>query len=376
MKISFLFIFILLSFKLYASNIIFESDKGSKIYGKKITQFDYPWSIKFIEDEKLLVSTMNGTMWLVETNGKKNKVSNIPKTFFGGQGGLGDIALHSNFKRNSIIFFSLVESNDNGKTRGSIVYSAKLIVSPKPKLINLKIIWRQHPHLESKVHFSQKILIPPKNSIHKNKIFISSGDRRNSEISHLFNNSLGKIIRLSQDGSIPKDNPFQNNGELAKIFWTIGHRNVLGMVFDKDDNFFINEMGPKHGDELNIIKKGKDYGWPFVSEGNHYDGRKIPQHKTNKNFEAPVISWTPSIAPSSFIIYNGNKFFNWKHLGLISSLIGKSLVVVNLSKPFKEVERVRMKKRIRDLDQSPSEDIWIIEDGKKASLIKIYKIKH
>ena len=147
------------------------------------------------------------------------------------------------------------------------------------------------------------------------------------------------------------------------------------MVFDKKGNFFVNEMGPKHGDELNLIKMGKNYGWPFVSEGNHYDGRKIPNHDTNKNFVAPLISWTPSIAPSGFIIYEGTKFSNWKDHGVISSLIGKSLVIVSLSQPYKEVERVNMKKRIRDLAESSSGNIWIIEDGKNASLIRIHNIK-
>ena len=121
--------------------------------------------------------------------------------------------------------------------------------------------------------------------------------------------ALGKIIRLNEDGTIPTDNPFQDKGDLAKTFWTIGHRNVLGIAFNKNGQLWAHEMGPRHGDELNLIVAGENYGWPIVSEGNHYSGLKIPTHDTRTEFIAPKLHWVPTVAPSGLIFYEGGEFF-------------------------------------------------------------------
>ncbi len=359
------------SFYAFGNDFSYYSNKNYTITGKEVSKFNKPWSMIFLDTKKILVTTMEGNLWLLGTNGKKIKIQNVPKTFYGGQGGLGDIAIDLDFKNNSKIFFSIVESSDGGKTRGSSLYSAKLLFSPSPILTEIKCIWKQFPRVEGLGHFSQKIVIPPSNSVHRDKIFITSGDRRKSELVQNLKNSLGKIIRINIDGTTPKDNPFEY--KYARNIWTLGHRNILGIAFDKNGNLWVSEMGPKHGDEFNLIKKGKNYGWPRVSEGNHYDGRLIPKHKSNKLFLPPVISWTPSIAPSSFIIYQGNQFSGWKNKAVLATLKGESLIIINLQEPIKEIERVFIGARVRDVKQSPNGEIWILTDGINGALIKLNK---
>ena len=158
------------------------------------------------------------------------------------------------------------------------------------------------------------------------KLFITAGERQELTPAQDFAQALGKIIRLNQDGSVPPDNPWQDRGALAKTFWSMGHRNPLGIAFDAQGRLWAHEMGPRHGDELNLIAKGKNYGWPLVSQGNHYSGERIPNHDTRPEFEPPKVFWAPAISPAGFVIYSGALFANWKGNGfyrrLVVALIG------------------------------------------------------
>jgi glucose/arabinose dehydrogenase len=181
-------------------------------------------------------------------------------------------------------------------------------------------------------------------------------------------------MRINDDSSIPKDNPFQSEGEPAKSFWSLGHRNLLGIAFDANGNLWASEMGPKHGDELNFIKPGQNYGWPVVSNGNNYDGTIIPNHETRPEFSAPSTYWVPSIAPSSLVIYSGSYFAVWNGNAFIGGLIGRALIRVELSgEKASEAERFEWKQRIREVEQGPDGELWVLEDGSRARLLRLTK---
>jgi glucose/arabinose dehydrogenase len=345
---------------------------GSTITATEIASFNSGWAMTFINDQQLLVTTKPGRMWLVGTDGKKAEVSGVPKAAVGGQGGLGDIVPHPDFAKNQIVYLSYVESKDNGATRGSVVVRAKLNTKSAPKLTNIERIWTQLPKLSGRGHFSHKIAFGPKGSSQDGKLFITSGDRQQQTPAQDWDKALGKIIRLNDDGSIPADNPYQDKGELAKSYWTVGHRNLLGISFDAEGKLWSHEMGPKHGDELNLIEAGKNYGWPVVSNGNNYSGSVIPNHDTRPEFEAPKAYWVPSIAPSGLVMYSGNMFPQFKGNALIGGLVSRALVRVTVDgEQTKEAERFKWSKRIREVEQAPDGSLYVLEDRDGGRLLRV-----
>ena len=349
-------------------------NESSRMKATVVETFKNPWAMTFINSRKILITTKLGDLWLLNIDGGKKKILGLPKIAIGGQGGLGDVAIHPNFKKNSLVYITLVESQNEGQTRGAAVYRGKLSLFENPKIENLELIWRQHPHQATKGHFSHKIIFGPRNTVHSNKLFISSGDRQNRSLVLFWNTSLGKIVRLNDDGSTPKDNPFKTYGGLAQTFWTKGHRNILGVAFSSSGELWATEMGPLHGDELNLIKKGANYGWPIVSNGDNYSGLPIPDHNTRPEFEAPKITWIPSVAPSGLIFYSGKEFSEWQGDLFLGGLKGKALLRITIDEETAtEAERFKWGKRIREVEQGPEGKIWVLEDGTEGRLIKLSK---
>jgi glucose/arabinose dehydrogenase len=188
--------------------------------------------------------------------------------------------------------------------------------------------------------------------------------------------NLGKIIRLNPDGSVPSDNPFQDQGELAKTFWSTGHRNMLGIDFDTEGRLWVHEMGPRGGDELNLVEPGRNYGWPVVSNGVNYSGSDIPDHDTRPEFAAPEEHWTPVIAPAGMVIYSGETFADWNGDAIIGGLRSQALVRVDLVEQddgtmAAETERFAMGARIREVEQGPDGALWVLEDEAGGRLLRI-----
>jgi glucose/arabinose dehydrogenase len=184
--------------------------------------------------------------------------------------------------------------------------------------------------------------------------------------------NLGKIVRLNDDGSVPADNPFAERGGVAAQVWSLGHRNPLGLAFDAQGRLWEHEMGPRHGDELNLIERGRNYGYPIVSNGDHYDGRSIPDHDTRPEFAAPKAYWVPAISPAGLIIYSGAKCPAWRGSALLGGLSSTALVRVQLDgETAREVERWDMNQRIREIEQGPDGDVWILEDGNGGRLLRL-----
>src|SRR5690606_10433763 len=192
-----------------------------------------------------------------------------------------------------LVYISYVEAGDDGL--GAAVARARLVLndSGDGALENLEVVWRQTPKKSGDGHFGYRIAFDS-----DGMLWISSSERKEFDPAQDMNTNLGKIVRVNDDGSLPADNPFADQGEIAGQVWSLGHRNILGLAFAADGKLWAHEMGPKGGDELNLIEKGVNYGYPLVSDGNHYDDKPIPDHDTRPDLRAPVLSWTPVISPA------------------------------------------------------------------------------
>lgn len=350
-----------------ADNIV-TGNAGSKLNAESFGEFNQPWAMTFLPSGSLLVTEKAGSLVLFNLNDRsKVSVTGLPEVAYGGQGGLGDVVLHPQYTKNNWVYLSYAEKDSAGN-RGAIVVRAKLRPnSVKPKLENLEAIWRQSPKVSGGGHYSHRIAFSP-----DGHLFITSGDRQKLTPAQSWEQDLGKVIRLNADGSVPKDNPFQSKGELAKSFWSLGHRNMLGITFDRQGRLWTHEMGPRHGDELNLTIAGDNYGWPIVSWGDHYSGFPIPDHDTRPDLNTPEAYWVPSIAPSGLIIYNDSLFNKWQGNAFIGGLRARSLLRIRIEgDKAEEVERFDMGKRIREVEQGPKGAIWVLEDKKGGRLLRL-----
>ncbi|MFH7810260.1 PQQ-dependent sugar dehydrogenase [Acinetobacter sp. BSP-153] len=341
----------------------------TSIQMKRIAEFNEPWALAVLADGRLLITEKSGQLILFNPRDqKKTFIKNLPKVAYGGQGGFGDIVLHPKFAQNHQIYLSYAEAGQGGY--GAVVIRADLnLDQAQPQLDNITTIWKQVPKVRGQGHYAHRVLFDG-----SGKLWISSGERQKFDPAQDLTSNLGKIIRINDDGSVIVDNPFQSQGEVAKQVWSFGHRNPLGMAFDEQGQLWVVEMGPKGGDELNLIQKGKNYGYPLVSNGDHYSGLNIPDHVTRPEFEAPKLDWTPVISPSSLIFYTGQMFPKWQGKAIIGGLSSEALIIVDTTaQPAKEIQRIDMKQRIRGLQQAKDGSIWVIEDGKHADLIQLIK---
>ncbi|MEP2990699.1 MAG: PQQ-dependent sugar dehydrogenase [Parasphingorhabdus sp.] len=338
-----------------------------------VADFDEPWAMTFLPDGRMLVSEKPGKLWLVTQDGEKTEIGGVPEVDYGNQGGFGDVILSPDFATSETVYISWVEAGDSD-TRGAVVGMANLSLAPigaeaeAPELSNVNIIWKQNPKTTGRGHYSHRLTFAPDGK----HLFIGSGERQKFDPSQDMNSNLGKIVRLNPDGSIPADNPFvDQEGALPEI-WSLGHRNILGIAFDSEGNLWNQEMGPLHGDELNLVKRAANYGYPIVSNGDHYDGKEIPDHDTRPEFEAPKVWWDQTIAPGGLIFYSGEQFPAWKGSAFIGGLASEALIRVSFDgDTAQEAERFPMGKRIREVEQGPGGAIWVLEDGDGGRLLKL-----
>lgn len=324
--------------------------------------FAEPWAMTFLPDGRLLVTEKRGQLQLYDFRaGKATEIAGVPTVAYGGQGGLGDVVLHPDFANNKVVYLSYAEPGD-GDMRGAAVARATLALDAAGggTLQDLKVIWRQLPKVSGQGHYGHRIAFD-----RAGKLWISSSERQKFDPAQDMTSNLGKIVRLNDDGSVPADNPFAARGGVASQIWSLGHRNVLGIAFDAQGRLWAQEMGPRGGDELNLIERGANYGWPIVSNGDHYDGRDIPDHATAPEFTAPKVSWNPVISPAGLMIYSGSLFPDWKGNAFIGGLSSRSLVRIEFDgSNAKEAARYDMGQRIREVEQGPDGALWLLEDGK------------
>lgn len=338
----------------------------------KIAEFQEPWAMTFLPDGSMLVTEKEGKLLHVSAAGAKTEIAGVPKVDYGGQGGLGDVVLAPDFAETRNIYLSWAEAGEDD-TRGAVVGMAKLPanIGANARLGAVKTIWKQDK-VKGRGHYSHRIVFSPDGEY----MFIGSGDRQKMQPAQDMTVNLGKIVRLYPDGSVPKDNPFIDLDDANHEIWSLGHRNILGIAFDSEGKLWNQEMGPRDGDELNLVQRGSNYGWPIVSEGEHYNGDKIPSHETKPEIAAPKTAWVPTIAPSGLIFYSGAMFPAWQGSAFIGGLKSKSLVRVSFGEEgAKEAQRFKMDSRIREVEQGPDGALWVLEDGEKAGLLKITPAK-
>jgi glucose/arabinose dehydrogenase len=333
-----------------------------------VATFNEPWAMTFLPDGRLLVTEKRGRLYLVSQDGDKSRpVEDVPDVAYRGQGGLGDVIVHPDFENNALIYLSYAESGV-GNVRGAAVARGRLAKRGNDDVLeDVRVIWRQNPKVTDDGHYGHRMVFDS-----RGHLFISSGDRQKFDPAQHMTGNLGKIVRVMDDGGIPEENPFQEGGDVAAEIWSLGHRNPLGLAFDAEGRLWNTEMGPLHGDELNLVLKGRNYGYPIVSEGDHYGGEKIPNHDTRPEFEAPRVAWVPTIAPANLIFYSGEAFPRWRGSALIAGLASRAIIRVEIDgDQAREAERFDMGARIREVEQGPKGNLWVLEDRDGGRLLKL-----
>lgn len=345
-----------------------------------ISSFDEPWALAFLPNGRVLVTEKKGNLFLVTQDGEKSSaIEGLPDVDYGGQGGLGDVAVHPRFGENRFLYLSYAEAGVAG-TRGAAVIRAVLNLTEQGGFLSdAKVIWRQYPKVLGYGHYGHRLLFDE-----DGHLWISSGDRQKFTPAQDMQSNIGKLLRLNDDGSVPDDNPFvdyrdqdplvDSEGIYGQI-WSMGHRNPLGMAIDLEGRLWAIEMGPAGGDELNLVERAGNYGYPVVSNGDHYDGREIPDHDTRPEFLKPAAWWTPVISPGDLAVYSGELFANWRGNLLAAGLSSQGLVRIEVDgEGAREVERYPMGARIRSVAQGPDGALWVLEDEYEESRGRLLKL--
>ena len=329
----------------------------------EVATFDSPWALAFLPGSgarmtnAALVTEKQGKLWIVNvTNGTKQEVAGVPRVHVEGQGGLAEVVVHPDFAGNHRIYLSFPEAGPGGTSGAAIGYGTLVLGKGQPRIEGFKIIWRQEPKVSGGNHYSERIAFAPDRTM-----FVSSGERFKFDPAQDPNSDLGKIIHLTAEGQ-----------RIGGRYYTLGHRNVLGLAFAPDGRLWATEMGPRGGDELNLILAGRNYGWPRVSYGSHYDGRDIPDDHQGRGFEEPKMWWNPSVSPGALLVYSGDLFPAWKGDALIGALSGQAFIRVEINgDQARKAGQWDMGARIRAVDQGPRGEVYLLEDGKSGRLLRL-----
>ena len=340
----------------------------------ELGKFNEPWAMAIVPGTGVIfVTERGGTIKGREPNGRAVFVTGVPKVAYGGQGGLGDIAFLGSESATQLtprtIFLSYAEAGP-ADTHGAVVGRGRLVCEEHQTcaIRDLQVIWRQSPKTTGQGHYSHRILFSPD----ERYLYLASGDRQKMQPAQDITGNLGKVVRVLADGTLAPDNPYADQGGVTSQIWSLGHRNILGLRFDGEGRLWGLEHGPRGGDELNLVEKGRNYGWPLVSEGRHYGGRAIPHHTTRAEFAAPAISWDPVIAPGDFIFYRGSMFPEWRGQALIAALGSQGIVRVAIAgTTAQEIARYDMQTRIRSIAEQADGSLLVLEDGEGGRLLRL-----
>jgi glucose/arabinose dehydrogenase len=364
-----------------------------------VATFDSPWAMDFLPGSTTaLVTEKPGRLWLVDTaTGAKQQVSGVPQVVVSSQGGFLDVRVSPRFAQDGVVYFTYSEPSKNGGSQLALA-RAKLVRGAAAALQQPQVIWRDPAGGEGG-QFGARIAFAPDGQ----SLFLSSGERQRFTPAQDPSQPLGKILHLTLDGKPASGNPWAGKTGASAVLvtdpprdtiaakdaparrvswpgpnltpsetWTLGHRNPLGLAFAPDGRLWEIEMGPRGGDELNLILEGKNYGWPEVSNGSNYNGKEIPDHGSGDRFEPPKLWWNPSISPADLLIYTGNLFPEWKGDALIPALSGEALIHVKIrGDQASKADQWDMGKRIRAVDQGPDGAVYLLEDEQNARLLRL-----
>jgi glucose/arabinose dehydrogenase len=327
-----------------------------------------PWSIAWLPDGRMLVTERAGRLRIVSRDFKLDPkpVEGLPKIVVGGQGGLFDVVLHPNYRENRWIYISYSGAGDGG--HGTELMRARL---DGYRLVERQVLFRLQPKSGTGYHFGGRIVFDA-----KGHVFLTLGDRGDQDRAQRFDDHAGSVIRLHEDGSVPKDNPFSNRSDAKPELFSKGNRNIQGAALHpQTGELWIHEHGPQGGDELNIIRAGRNYGWPVITYGANYGiGTKIGEGTRKQGMEQPLHYWVPSIAPSGMAFYVGDRFPNWRGNLLVGALRDEMLVRLELDGE-KVVKEERMMPdaigRIRDVRVGPDGYVYLLTDERRGVLARL-----
>ncbi|MEO5938894.1 MAG: PQQ-dependent sugar dehydrogenase [Sphingomonas sp.] len=323
-----------------------------------IGNFTEPFAMAFLPDERLLVTEKAGRLKLRAANGSVVVIAGAPSVAKGGQGGLLDVAIAPDFATSKTIYLSYSEPGAEGS---ALALMRATLDEGANTLTKTEVIWRSGSNGPGG-QFGANILFSPDGRY----LFLSSGERQRFTPAQDPKQALGKVLRLTLDGKAAPGNPMFAAGGVEAMTWSTGHRNTYGMVFTPDGRLWEEEMGPRGGDELNLILPGKNYGWPIVSNGDNYSGQPIPDHPSRPEFEAPKLWWNPSISPGGMIYYSGGMFPELKGSLLITAMSDAGLMHVTLAGDTASPSHFwDFGTRLRDIAQAPDGSIWLLEDEGK-----------
>ncbi|MFP4516708.1 MAG: PQQ-dependent sugar dehydrogenase [Desulfovibrionales bacterium] len=350
-----------------------ETKKGTEVRLETLVSgLDHPWGMAFLPDDRLLVTERNsGNLYIVDTDHTLSQpLEGVPEVRAQGQGGLMDVALDPDFAENNIVYLSYAKPGEGGEAttalgRGTLAGD---------RIENFQDIFVQEPYTSGSNHFGNRIEFSPDGEF----LFLGLGERFKFDPAQDLSNHLGTVIRISPDGSVPDDNPFVGRENAKDEIWSYGHRNIEAMAFQPATGaLWVGEMGPEGGDELNLIEKGANYGWPVVSWGRHYDGRDIPDPPTRPEFKDAARHWTPVISPCGMVFYQGDKFPDWRDKALIGGLTHKEVVILSFDGTrVIDEDRLPMPARIRDVDEAPDGSIYVLTDQDDGKIIRIRPVEN
>lgn len=339
---------------IYFCSLWFNSSSQNKEYELIVPNLDNPWGFVFLPDNAMIINEKSGKI-IHFKNGIKTEIENAPQIYVRGQGGLLDIELHPSYKNNGWIYFTYASDIGGGRGGNTTLMRAKL---KDNSLVSKQVLYKATPNSIRGQHFGSRIVFDS-----DDRIYFSVGDRGNRDVNPQdINRDGGKIYRLNDDGTIPKDNPFAFSNTAKKAIYSYGHRNPQGLVMNPFTNeIWSHEHGPKGGDEINIIKKGKNYGWPKVSYGVNYNGTKFTDKTYMKGMESPIHYWTPSIAPSGMAFINSDVYGSWKGNLLVGSLKFQYLsrCIIKKNQVYKEIKLLKDIGRVRSIVQGKDGYIYV-----------------
>lgn len=348
---------------------------GAKPFATQVVaDFDKPWAMTFLPDGRMLVTEKEGPLLLVAADGQSRKtVTGTPSVDTAGQGGLMDVVLHPKFAQNRTVYVSFSEAGPGGK--GVALARGVLEEGDAPRLANLQVVFRATPYVEGNGHYSGRIAFAP-----DGHLFFTNGDRQKFTPAQDPKATLGKVLRLNDDGTPAAGNPLAARGFHPAV-WSYGHRNLLGIAFDAKGNLWEQEMGPQGGDEVNLVLPAKNYGYPLASNGDHYPNepvadKDIPDHRPGDGFEPPKVWWNPAISPAGLIVYSGRLFPAWRGDVFIGAMNKPGLIRVDVDGTnatkgdFWDMDG----QRIREVEEGPDGAIYVLEDGTRGSQGRLLKL--
>jgi glucose/arabinose dehydrogenase len=328
---------------------------------------EHPWSLAFLPDGRMLVTERPGRLRYVTPGGELSEPgSGVPAVHAGGQGGLLDVILDPGFAGNSTIYLSYAEPGKGG-TNGTAVARARL---DGGALADLAVIFRQQPKFRSNHHFGSRLVFA-----RDGNLFVTTGERNSQrDKAQDLGTHIGKVLRITPAGAVPADNPFVGQDGALPEVWSWGHRNIQGAALHPDTGeLWTHEHGPRGGDEINIARAGRNYGWPVITYGREYSGPAIGEGTAKEGMEQPAHYWVPSIAPSGMAFHDGRGYPAWKGQLFVGALAATQVVRLEVQPDGKvlEEERIAIGKRVRDLREGPDGAFYLVTDEDAGEILRV-----